>query len=130
MTAVKAGPTWRSVTAAAGAGVPVRQVSFKGALQAARNWEPLLSPSRQNLRDRKRMLAEFYEAVGRTLIEVRPGRSEPRCVKRRPKSFQYMTAPREVMKETPHRGKRTAKGCLNQRHSTLTFAVGGIVENT
>ncbi|MDF7800894.1 hypothetical protein P4C99_15570, partial [Pontiellaceae bacterium B1224] len=29
----------------------------------------------------------------------RPGRSEPRCVKRRPKPFQHMTAPREVMKE-------------------------------
>lgn len=99
--------------AAAGACVPVRQVSFKGALQAMRNWEPLLNPSRKSQRDRKRIVAEFYQAVALTLIDERPGRSEPRCVKRRPKPFQHMTAPREVMKETPHRGKRTAKGCLN-----------------
>jgi hypothetical protein len=99
--------------AATVADVPVRHVSFKGALQAMRNWEPLLNPSRQNQRELKRMQAEFYETVGRTLIDERPGRSEPRCVKRRPKPFQHMTAPRGVMKETPHRGKRTAKGRLN-----------------
>ena len=103
----------RCLMCEASAGVPVRQISFKGALQALRNWGPLLNPSRQNPRDRKRMAAEFYKAVGRTLIDERPGRSEPRCVKRRPKPFQYMTAPRKVMKETPHRGKRTAKGRLN-----------------
>ena len=77
----------RCLMCEASAGVPVRQISFKGALQALRNWEPLLNPSRQNPRDRKRMAAEFYKAVGRTLIDERPGRSEPRCVKRRPKPF-------------------------------------------
>jgi hypothetical protein len=99
--------------AATEAGVPVRQISFKGALQAIRNWEPLFNPSQTSPRDRKRMVAEFYETVGQTLIDERPGRSEPRCVKRRPKPFQIMTASREKMKETPHRGKRTAKGRLN-----------------
>ena len=95
------------------AGVPPREISFKGALQAIRNWEPLLNPSKTTPRDRKRMLAELYETVGLTRIDIRPERFEPRCVKRRPKPFQIMTAPRSQMKETPHRGKRTAKGCLN-----------------
>lgn len=99
--------------AATTVGVPVRQISFKGALQAIRNWEPLLSSSKMTLRDRKRMVADFYETVGHTLIDERPDRSEPRCVKRRPKPFQIMTSSRDKMKETPHRGKRTAKGRLN-----------------
>ncbi len=55
------------------------------------------------------MIADFYESVGRELIEERPDRVEPRCVKRRPKPYQNMTAPREKMRETPHRGKRPKK---------------------
>ena len=94
---------------AAGAGVPIRQISFKGALQAIRNWEPLLNPSQQSPRERKRMVAELYDVLGHTLIDERPDRSEPRCVKRRPKPFQHMTAPCNIMKENPHRGKRRKK---------------------
>lgn len=95
--------------AAEQAHIPVRQISFKGALQAIRNWEPLLNSSQKSKADRKKMIADFYESVGRELIENRPGRSEPRVVKRRPKPFQIMTAPRAEMRETPHRGKRSKK---------------------
>jgi len=95
--------------AAEQANMPVRLISFKGALQAIRNWEPLLDSSQKSKADRKKMIADFYESVGRELIDDRPGRVEPRCIKRRPKPFQIMTAPREKMRETPHRGKRRKK---------------------
>ena len=91
------------------ANIPVRQISFKGALQAMRNWEPLLDSAQKSKADRKKMVADFYESIGRDLIDDRPGRSEPRVVKRRPKPFQIMTAPRAKMKESPHRGKRCKK---------------------
>jgi len=98
--------------AAEQANLPVRQISFKGALQAIRNWEPVLDSSQKCKADRKKMISDFYESVGRALIDDRPGRAEPRCVKRRPKPYQNMTAPRKKMRETPHRGKR-AKKVLN-----------------
>ena len=39
-------------------------------------------------------------------LPSRPGRHEPRSVKRRPKTYQLMTQPRAQMRELAHRGKR------------------------
>jgi hypothetical protein len=89
--------------------LPVRLISFKGSLQALRSWEPHLNHHKNSKAERRRMIADLHEAIADVPIKQRPGRSEPRAVKRRPKPFQLLTAPREEMKETPHRGKRHAK---------------------
>ena len=62
--------------------VSLRRVSFKGSLQAIRQWEPRLK---------------------------RTNRREPRVLKRRPKNYQLMMAPRGMMMEVPHRGRKLAK---------------------
>lgn len=90
-----------------------RIISFKGTLQAIRNWEPRLACGMLKKDDRFRIIKDLMWAVVGNKISIRPGRSEPRCIKRRPKPFQLMTKPRSVMKENPHRSKFTAKKSLN-----------------
>ena len=48
---------------------------------------------------------EMIAIVSEKLIDLRPGRHEPRAIKRRPKSFSYLTRPRAKFREIPHRGK-------------------------
>jgi len=79
--------------------IEVRKVSFKGSLQALRSWEPHLNQAKISQAER------FRFAMTNTPLLQRPGRSEPRCVKRRPKNYQRMTAPRHEMKVIPHRSK-------------------------
>jgi len=91
--------------AAKEADLVVREISFKGSLQALRNWEPHLNQSKINRAERFRLISDLYEAMTDTPIRQRPGRSEPRCRKRRPKNYELMTAPRHEMKEIPHRNR-------------------------
>ena len=95
--------------AARNQGVRVRRISFKGTIQTIRQWEPRLDRAKNNRRERGRIIRLLYESVALDLVPERPGRSEPRCVKRRPKPYQLLTAPRHEMKETPHRGRTHAK---------------------
>jgi len=88
--------------------IPVRSVSFKGSLQALRNWEPHLNQAKVSKTERFRLISDLYEAMTDTPIRQRPWRSEPRCRKRRPKNYQLMTAPRSEMKEIPHRNRYRA----------------------
>ena len=96
--------------AAEEADLEVRVVSFKGSLQALRNWEPHLNQAKISKAERFRLVSDLYDAMTNTPIRQRPGRSEPRCIKRRPKSYQLLTAPRHEMKAVPHRNRcRAAK---------------------
>lgn len=91
--------------AAEEADLAVRVVSFKGSLQALRNWEPHLNQAKVSKSERFRLISDLYDAMTNTPIRQRPGRSEPRCIKRRPKSYQLLTALRHEMKPVPHRSK-------------------------
>jgi hypothetical protein len=91
--------------AAKDADLAVRVVSFKGSLQALRNWEPHLNQTTISKAERSRLIADLYEAMTDTPVRQRPGRSEPRCRKRRPKNYELMTAPRREMKVIPHRNR-------------------------
>jgi len=82
-----------------------RIVSFKGSVQALRNWEPHLNQAKISRSERLRLISGLYEAMTNTPITQRPGRSEPRCLKRRKKNYQLMTAPRHEMKEIQHRNR-------------------------
>ncbi len=54
-------------------------------------------------RRRASRLDMLIELASRRRIEPRPGRSEPRAVKRRPKPFALLTSPRHEFVEIPHR---------------------------
>jgi len=88
--------------------MPIRLVSFKGSLQALRNWEPHMNLIRKSKSDRLRFISDLYQAMTGSSILQRPGRREPRCIKRRPKNYQYLSAPRHEMVEILHRSKYSA----------------------
>jgi hypothetical protein len=86
-----------------------RQISFKASVQALRQWEPLFNSTDLSDRKRCRLAVSLIQAIAANVITPRPGRREPRCVKRRPKPYAMLTAPRHEMIEIPHRGRYTAK---------------------
>ena len=89
--------------------VEARKISFKGSIQALRQWEPHLnqaSISRQKLND---LIQLLYRSIAGKITPYRPGRREPRAVKRRPKPYQLLTVPRHEMKEIKHRSKYRAE---------------------
>ncbi|MCP4096564.1 MAG: IS4 family transposase [Planctomycetaceae bacterium] len=96
--------------AAEEADIVVSRVSFKGSLQALRNWEPHLNQAELSRAEQFRLVSDLYEAMTNVPIRQRPGRKEPRCVKRRPKNYQRLTTSRHEMKEIPHRNRYYAKG--------------------
>lgn len=97
------------VEAATTTGERVRRISFKGCVQALRQWEPHLNQARISDQEQRRLIRLLYQSIADYNVPERPGRSEPRAVKRRPKNYQLLTAPRHLMKVTPHRGRTHAK---------------------
>jgi len=91
-------------------GEKVRRISFKGSVQALRQWEPHLNQAQKSRQEKDRLIGLLYEAIADNLVLERPGRHEPRAVKRRPKNYALLTAPRHEMVEIPHRAKYHAKG--------------------
>jgi hypothetical protein len=51
----------------------------------------------------------LHEILACDLVPLRPGRYEPRAVKRRPKPYQRLMKHRHLFREVPHRGKRIQK---------------------
>jgi len=85
--------------------VPRDRISFKGTVDAARGFHAAMRrvlSKHKNRQLRQRLL----EIIARDRIPLRPGRCEPRAVKRRPKPYSRLTKPRHSYRETPHRGKR------------------------
>lgn len=89
--------------------VDSQRISFKASLQALRQWEPHLNQTTMSNHDRNRLMDLLYESMVKNIVTERPGRSEPRAVKRRPKAYQLLTAPRHQMIVTSHRGRTNAK---------------------
>jgi hypothetical protein len=90
-------------------GVRVRSVSFKGSVQALRQWEPHLNQSKMSRQEQGRLIRLLLESIASNIISERPGRSEPRAVKRRPKPYRKLTVPRHEMTEKIKREKDRAK---------------------
>jgi hypothetical protein len=86
-----------------------RKISFKASVQALRQWEPQLNQTGLSDLERRRLMSLLIEAIAATILAQRPGRREPRPVKRRPKPFALMSAPRHQFIEIPHRGRYPAK---------------------
>ena len=94
------------VEAARRAGVPLARVSFAGALDAALSYAETLRRARTR-RQRLAVLQELYRVLAADLVPDRPGRREPRAVKKRPKSYPRLTFHRKSYcfeRETIHRG--------------------------
>ncbi len=64
---------------------PLSQISAKASLQALRQWEPLIGvPEADKTGEKQRLMSLLYKAIAGATVPARPGRREPRCVKRCP----------------------------------------------
>lgn len=91
--------------AAEEAGIPARLVSFKTSLQTLRSWEPNLNQARLSRSERFRLISLLYASITQSPIRQRPGRSEPRAVKRRRRNYHLLTKPRHEMHVPSHRNR-------------------------
>ena len=91
--------------AAQSTGEDLRLMSFKGALDTLVSNTGRYLRRQRHVRMIRKIWASIIALVADKIIDVRPARSEPRAQKKRPKSFSYLTAPRAIYKEIPHRGK-------------------------
>jgi hypothetical protein len=83
---------------------PVEQLSFKGAADTVRQYSPLIAQARSR-KEQSRLIADLLEAIALDWVPQRPGRCEPRTVKRRPKPYPLLNKPRRQFKEIPHRNR-------------------------
>jgi hypothetical protein len=90
--------------AAAGAhAVPLARLSFKGALATLRHWTPLFAACAGSASLARLRFDQLLLALAADLLPLRPGRSEPRVLKRRYSSYQLMTRPRPLMRVSASR---------------------------
>jgi len=83
--------------------VDLNRISFKGCLDTVRQFAHATSGAEEKPKIISAMLDEMLLAIARDLNLHRPGRSEPRAKKRRPKNYRLMTKPRREMGPLPHR---------------------------
>jgi Transposase DDE domain len=81
--------------------VPLRRVSFAGSLAAARRFGEALLQTRPG-RQRRLLWDQLFQALAQDLVPHRPGRREPRAVKRRPKPYPLLVNHRHRFLEIPH----------------------------
>jgi hypothetical protein len=81
----------------------LERMSFKGAVSIMRQWAPLLTQASE--RARHALQRALLRYLAHDSHPDRPGRREPRAVKRRPKPYQLMTRPRHEFTECPHRSR-------------------------
>jgi len=76
--------------------VAPERLSFKGTTDTVREWASLFSDQKSK-RERRKLYGQMLAVIAEDLVPDRPWRSEPRAKKRRPKTYQLMTAPRGEM---------------------------------
>ena len=84
--------------------VPLERVSFAGSLATARRYGEALLQVRSERR-RRHLRQEMFRVLAADLLADRPGRREPRAVKRRPKPYPRLMCHRHRFREIPHQNR-------------------------
>ena len=84
--------------------VDVQRLSFKGTVDGIRQFAAALAQARSRKQQRE-VIDEMVRTIAADSVPHRPGRREPRAVKRRPKPCQYLTKPRHLFRDSQHRNR-------------------------
>jgi hypothetical protein len=84
--------------------VPLERMSFKGALDALRQYSAAIAQTRSQT-TRRQLWQDLLLNLARDLVPLRPNRREPRAVKRRPKAYPLLNQPRHRFVEISHRSR-------------------------
>jgi hypothetical protein len=77
---------------------PICRISFKGTCDTLRQWAPHLASACVRPALYRRLLRSMLQTLATDLVPLRPNRSEPRALKRRPKQYRLLTQPRRIMR--------------------------------
>ena len=80
--------------AAARYDIDLTRLSFKGSVDALRQWTDIFNAAHSKPREQRRLFDHLLQILADDIVPHRPHRSEPRVRKRRPKNYRLMTRPR------------------------------------
>jgi hypothetical protein len=90
--------------AAATNDVILERISFKGTADAVRQFSLAIAQARSK-KKQNQIKNQLLDVIASDQVPDRPGREEPRAIKRRPKTYARLTRPRHLMTVIPHRSR-------------------------
>lgn len=84
--------------------VELERISFKGTVDALRQFSAAIAQARSR-KMRQQLWQDLLLTLARDLVPERPGRQEPRAVKRRPKPYPLLNKSRHQFVEISHRSR-------------------------
>jgi len=90
------------------------RISFKGAVDGLRQYSAAIDRAR-NEKLRRALWEDLLMNLVLDQVPLRPGRQEPRAVKKRPKPFPLLNRPRRKYKETFHRNRHRKNNPQNKQ---------------
>ena len=84
--------------------VALDRMSFKGTVDSVRQFSLAIAQARSKNKQHQ-LIIDLLEIIARDQVPDRPGRREPRAVKRRPKAHPLLNKPRDQFKEVFHRNR-------------------------
>jgi hypothetical protein len=94
--------------------VPLERISFKGTLDALRQFSHAVSQAGTK-KKRSALWAKLLETLAEDLVPERPGRREPRAVKRVKNKYPRLRRPRHLFKDRPKRSVRRTTARLRKQ---------------
>jgi len=101
---------WLMAEAASQEQAPLERISFKGTLDALRQWSQAMAQRRR----RPQLWRALLKTIAADALPLRPGRHEPRAVKKRSK-YPHLNQPRHQYRERWGRTKRRRIANANKR---------------
>ena len=93
--------------------VCLERISFKGSLDALRHFSHARAQARSH-KKRREVWAELLRTLAADLVPDRPGRREPRAVKRKKNKYPRLNAPRHKFRDHPKRNLRRKNARLRK----------------
>jgi hypothetical protein len=112
---------WIMAEAAQSEKVNLERISFKGSLDAFRQWTQALAQlgkSKRNAKKRAKLWASLLQILAADLVPQRPGRREPRAVKKRSK-YPHLRLPRKKFRDRPSRNKQRSRALARKRANVI-----------
>lgn len=94
--------------------VSLERISFKGTLDALRQFTQAISQARTK-KKRAELWAKLLQALANDLVPERPQRREPRAVKRVKNKYPRLSRPRHLFKDRPKRNVRRTISNMRRR---------------
>lgn len=94
--------------------VPLEQISFKGSLDAVRQFAQAMAQARSQ-KKRRELWDSLLQTLAHDLLPDRPGRREPRAVKRKKNRYPRLRGPRRKFRDHLKRHDRRKLSRLRQK---------------